>query len=193
MRQPHRDGDGGVAVEPPISLTGALCLWFAVALSLAGQRLVLRALEARFDRLALTGSRGLYDHCPSLAVCFLVTGLGNVGFPGTLGFVAAEMLAGGAAGASPLVGVAMVVAAALNGIALVRVYFLLFTGGRHATGVPLGVARGEQAAVLVLAALVLDGGLYPQPGVESRHRAAAVTLRGRQLNLGETPAPAAHD
>lgn len=182
----------GLQLNTPISLTGALCLWFSVALSLAGQGLVLRALESRFGRITITGFRGLYEHSPPLAICFLLTGLGSVGFPGTLGFIAAELLAGGAVGANPLVGVVMIVAAALNGIAVVRVYFLLFTGGRHQTSVPLGITGRERFAVLVLAALILGGGLYPQPGVESRHHAAAVTLRDRQERLG-SPVGAKHE
>jgi NADH-quinone oxidoreductase subunit M len=176
----------GLQLNTPISLTGALCLWFTVALSLAGQGLALRAVEERFGRIGLTGFRGLYDNSPPLAMFFLVAGLGSVGFPGTLGFVAAEMLAGGAVGADPAVGVTMIAAAALNGIAVLRVYFLIFTGGGHATGVPLAITRRERVVALLSAALILGGGLYPQPGVESRHRAAAAVLADRHENLGAT-------
>ncbi len=62
-----------------------------------------------------------------LAVCFLVTGLASVGFPGTLGFVASELLVEGAIEASLLTGIGVVTAAALHGIAIVRAYFRLFT------------------------------------------------------------------
>jgi NADH-quinone oxidoreductase subunit M len=48
--------------------------------------LSLRALEARHRRLSLAGFHGLYEHTPALAVCFLLTGLASVGFPGTFGF-----------------------------------------------------------------------------------------------------------
>lgn len=175
----------GLELNTPVSLTGALCLWFSVALSLAGLGLTLRAVEARVGRISLAEYRGLYNHSPALAVCFLMTGLGSVGFPGTLGFVAAEMLAGGAVGASAAVGATMILAAALNGVAVVRAYFLIFTGGRHVSAVPLGITRREQFAVLTLAALILGGGLYPQPGVESRHRAAEAALLERENNLHE--------
>src|SRR5262249_33949386 len=86
----------GLELHTTISLTGALCLWVSVALSLGGVGLTLRALEARFGRLSLTTHHGLYPQSPALAVCFLLTGLTAVGFPGTLGFVAAELLADGA-------------------------------------------------------------------------------------------------
>ena len=127
----------------------------------------------------MTEFRGLYEHSPALAVCFLLTGLGSVGFPGTLGFVAAEMLVSGAVGADLPVGVALVLVSALNGIAVVRAYFLIFTGGRHVSSVPLGITRRERFAVLTLAALILGGGLAPQRGLESRHRAAEAMLEER--------------
>src|SRR5205814_9175060 len=89
----------GLELVTSISLTGALCLWFSVALSLGGLGLTLRALEARFRCLSLTEYRGLYDHSPALAVCYLLTGLGTVGLPGTMGFRAAGLLVEGAVGA----------------------------------------------------------------------------------------------
>jgi NADH-quinone oxidoreductase subunit M len=182
----------GLELRTAISLTGALSLWFAAALSLAGLGLTLRAVEARFGRLTMTEFRGLYEHSPALAVCFLLTGLGSVGFPGTLGFVAAEMLVSGAIGADLPVGVALVLVSALNGIAVVRAYFLIFTGGRHVSAVPLGITRRERFAVLTLAALILGGGLAPQPGLESRHRAAETLLEQRARQSGATQPPPGH-
>jgi NADH-quinone oxidoreductase subunit M len=169
----------GLALHTPVSLTGALALWVAVALALHGFGLTFRALEARFGRLSLADFHGLYEQSPALAMCFLLTGLASVGFPGTLGFVAAELLVDGAAEASPYVALAVALAGALNGIAVLRVYFLLFTGARHASSVRLRVGPRERLAILTLAALILGGGLVPQPGVLSRYRAALDVLRAR--------------
>jgi NADH-quinone oxidoreductase subunit M len=67
---------------------------------------------------------------------------------------------------------------------------LIFTGGRHVSAVPLGITRRERFAVLTLAALILGGGLVPQPGVESRHRAAEALLEQRaRLGAGPEHAP----
>ncbi|MBL8799559.1 MAG: oxidoreductase, partial [Planctomycetia bacterium] len=157
----------GLELHTAVSLTGALALWVSAALSLTGLGLTIRALEARFGRLSLRDFRGLYDHSPALAVCFLTTGLASVGYPGTLGFVAGELLVEGAVQANLLVGLAVALAAALNGIAIVRAYFLLFTGARHASTVSLAITPRERFAVLTLAALILGGGLFPQPGIAS--------------------------
>jgi NADH-quinone oxidoreductase subunit M len=187
----------GLELHTPMTLTGALSLWISVALSLGGFGLTLRALEARYGRLSLADFHGLYEQSPMLAICFVLTGLASVGFPGTLGFLATDILVDGAVEASPYVGLGVVLAAAINGIAVVRAYFMLFTGARHASTVPLNVGLRERFAVLALTALILGGGLFPQPGVASRHRAAeeilaqrerhgqGVARRGRQA--GEAP------
>jgi NADH-quinone oxidoreductase subunit M len=167
----------------PISLTGALCLWFSVMLSLGGLGIILRAIEGRFGRLSLDNYHGLYEHSPGLAVGFLLTGLASVGFPGTLGFVSTELLVDGAVEANLSIGLGVVLAAAFNGIAVVRAYFLIFTGTRHVSAVSLSVTSRERLAMLVLTILILGGGLFPQPGVSSRYRAAERVLLQRQPNL----------
>jgi NADH-quinone oxidoreductase subunit M len=169
----------GMGSHAPIGLSGALSLWMSVVLSLGGLGLTLRALEARLGRLSLTEYRGLYEHSPALAVCFLLTGLASVGFPGTMGFVAAEMLLTGVVEASPVMGVVLIFAAALNGIAILRAYLLLFTGRRHTSAVSLAITSRERFAVLALAALILLGGILPQANVESRFKAAEAILRAR--------------
>lgn len=172
----------GLELHTTVSLTGALSLWFSVMFSLGGFGLVLRALEGRFGRLALAKHHGLYDHSPTLAVWFLLTGLASVGFPGTLGFIATDLLVDGAVGANLFVGLVVIATAALNGIAIVRAYLLLFTGARHTSTVSLEIGLRERIVVLTLAALILGGGLWPQPGVSSRQRAAADILEDRQRN-----------
>jgi NADH-quinone oxidoreductase subunit M len=170
----------GLELHTSVSLTGALSLWFSVMLSLGGFGLVLRALEGRFGRLMLLEHHGLYEHSPTLAVCFLLTGLASVGFPGTLGFAAADMLVDGAVTVNLFAGIAVVATAALNGIAVVRAYLLLFTGARHTSTVSLKIGLRERVVVLTLVALILGGGLVPQPGISSRQRAAEEILEERK-------------
>ena len=176
----------GLEMVTPIGLTGALCVWVSIMLSLAGFGLTLRALEARRGRLNLTEFQGLYEHAPALAVCFLLTGLASVGFPGTAGFVGAELLVDGAVETYPYVGVAVVIAAAFNGIAVVQVYFKFFTGTRHHSTVSLRLGSHERFAVLTLAAFIVLGGLLPHNGVASRNRAAHELLQHREGLSSET-------
>ncbi len=162
----------GLELLTELSLTASLCLWFSVILSLGGFGLTLRALESRCGRLSLSEFHGLYQRTPTLAVFFLLTGLATVGFPGTLGFISTELLVDSAIEVSPWIGVAVVAAGALNGIAVVRAYFSLFTGAQNPTSISLKIVLREQFAVLVFSALILGGGLMPQPGVMTRFRAA---------------------
>jgi NADH-quinone oxidoreductase subunit M len=169
----------GLLSVSPIGLTGALCAWLSVGMALGGFGLSLRALEARHRRLSLTTFHGLYEHTPMLAACFLLTGMAGVGFPGTFGFLSNELLVDGAMKTYPYVGIAVVLVGALNGIAIVRAYFLLFTGTRHTSTVPLRLGKRERFALLTLATLIVLGGLFPQAGVISRHHAAVDMLDKR--------------
>ncbi len=173
----------GLEMVTPIGLTGALCVWLSAALALGGFGLTLRALESRVGRLTLTQFQGHYEHTPNLAMCFLLTGLASVGFPGTFGFVGTELLVDGAVEAYPYVGIAVVLAAALNGIAVVQAYFKLFTGKTYLSSVSLQIRARERYAVLALAALILLGGLMPQSNVASRHHAAEELLKSRHATL----------
>lgn len=180
----------GLEVVTPMGLTGALCVWLSVGLALGGFGLTLRALESRFDRLSLTSFHGLYEHIPTLAVCFAVMGLASVGFPGTLGFVGTELLVDGAVETYPHVGIALIVAGALNGIAVVRAYFYLFTGTRHAVSVPVRIGPRERFSVLLLVVLLIGGAALAQPWVASRHLAAEQILERRQHRIAhDTPPP----
>jgi NADH-quinone oxidoreductase subunit M len=169
----------GLEVATPIGLTGGLCVWLSVGISLAGLGITLRALEARTGRLSLAVYHGLYEHMPSLAVFFLITGLASIGFPGTVGFIGMELLIEGAVEVYPAVAVMIVLAAALNGIAVMHAYFRLFTGTHHTASISLTARWPEKAAILVLTALIFGGGLAPQPGVRSRYHAAAAIMARR--------------
>lgn len=169
----------GMEMATPIGLTGGLCVWLSTGLALTGFGLTLRALEARFGRLTLCQHLGYYEHTPTLAMCFLITGLASVGFPGTIGFVGTELLIDGAVGVYPSIGVMVVLASALNGIAVVRAYMLLFAGKPHESTISVRISTRERFAVLLLVFLILGGGLLPGPGVQSRHHAAVEILGGR--------------
>ncbi|MEQ9068643.1 MAG: proton-conducting transporter membrane subunit, partial [Gimesia chilikensis] len=169
----------GLEMATPLGLTGGLCVWISVGISLAGFALTLRSVEARTGRISLKTYHGLYEHTPTLAGLFLVTGLASIGFPGTLGFIGTELLIEGVIEVYPLVGTAVVIATALNSIAILQVYFRVFTGTHHSASISLRARIPEHVAILILVALVIGGGLYPQPGVISRNHAAIQLIQQR--------------
>lgn len=172
----------GLELVTPIGLAGALCVWLSVGMSLAGFGISLRCMEARIGRVSLDEYHGLYEHTPTLAALFLLTGLASIGFPGTIGFIGTELLIEGAVEVYPLIGMTVVLAAALNGIAILHAYFRIFTGTRHTASISLRARWPERIAVLVLAALILGGGLFPQAGVSSRYHAAAALIKQRKMS-----------
>ncbi len=183
----------GLETATMIGLTGALCAWVAIALSMTGFGITLRSIEARMGRIRLDTFHGLYDHIPRLAVLFLIMGLASIGFPGTAGFVGGELLVESAVQIYPLMVVAVVVVAALNGIAVLHAYFRIFTGACRPVTVDLRQRPPEKAAILVLIFLMIGGGLYPQPAVMQLYDAAANLVNQRAAYFGEPAHPLSHD
>lgn len=172
----------GLEISNTVGMTGALCVWLSVGLSLGGLGLIMRVVEARIGRVSLDRYHGLFEHMPLLASLFLVSGLSSIGFPGTLGFIGMELLVEGTVEFYPLVGVAVVLVAALNGIAIMRAYFMIFTGTRHIATISLEPRKSERLSALLLGLIVLGGGVWPQPFVQSRYHAAEalLQLRGKE-------------
>jgi NADH-quinone oxidoreductase subunit M len=172
----------GLELVTPIGLTGALCVWLSVGLSLGGFGLTLRSVESRTGPLNLSSYHGLYEHMPTLASLFLLTGLSSIGFPGTVGFIGTELLVEGAVEVYPLIGMTVVIAAGLNGVAILYAYFRIFTGTNRTVSISLRARYPERIAVLILAALIIGGGLFPQMGVASRYHAAVALMAHRGVN-----------
>lgn len=182
----------GLELATPIGLTAALCMWLSVGLALTSYGITLRCIEARVGRIDLNRYYGLYNHMPTMAAFFLLTGLASVGFPCTIGFIAGELLIESAMNYSPWIGWIVVLATALNGIAVLRVYFRIFTGTKHATTIPMRSQIEERIAIVGLSILILAGGLYPQPEVESSYKAAMHLLEEYHREIPQTHGSGLH-
>jgi NADH-quinone oxidoreductase subunit M len=161
----------GLDCASPHSLAGALLVWLSSGIGFAGLARCVLVLEARRGRLSLLTFHGGYERMPLLAVSFLVLGLCCTGFPGTLGFIGEELLVDGTVHAFPVLGFAVVVAGALTGLAVLRMYFALFCG-RKDEGVHLSLLTREALAFGLAAGLLIVTGLIPGPLVASRVRAS---------------------
>jgi NADH-quinone oxidoreductase subunit M len=186
----------GLEIATPIGMTGALCIWLELGLSLGGLALTLRAVEARIGRISLDQYHGLFDHMPYLGSLFLLTGLASIGFPGGLTFVGMELLVEGTVEVYPVVGAMIVLAAAINGVALLRAYFRIFTGTRHIASVSIAARPAERFVAITLSALILVVGLWPNVAIRSRYHAANALLKIRQesgIDAVSLPTPPALD
>jgi len=168
------------------ALAGGLLLWLSAGTAFAGLARCVLVLEARRGRLDLSTHHGGYERMPVLAISFLSMGLACTGFPGTLGFAGQELLVDGAVDVFPVLGFAVVLASALTGLAVLRMYFALFCGRRDAladSGIHLGLARREAWTFALLVMVLVGLGLAPRPVVDSRFTASEEILRLRQARL----------
>ena len=168
------------------ALAGGLLVWLSAGLAFAGLARCVLVLEARRGRLDLTTYHGGYERMPLLAISFLAMGLACTGFPGTLGFVGQELLVDGAVDAFPVMGFAVVIASALTGLAVLRMYFSLFCGrpDPHVHSVlRFGLTRREAWTFVGLVIALVGFGLAPRPLVNSRLDASDDILRLRQVRM----------
>jgi NADH-quinone oxidoreductase subunit M len=168
------------------ALAGGLLVWLAAGLGFAGLARCVLVLEARRGRLDLTSYHGGYDRMPVLAISFLAMGLACTGFPGTLGFIGQELLVDGAVDVFPVMGFAIVIASALTGLSVLRMYFSLFCGDFEVLAhrsLRLGLRPREAWTFMALVFALIAFGLMPRPLVDSRFEASDEILRLRQERM----------
>lgn len=167
------------------ALAGGLLVWISAGLGFAGLARCVLVLETRRGRLDLTSYHGGYDRMPLLATSFLALGLACTGFPGTLGFIGQELLVQGAVDVFPIMGFAVVIASALTGLAVLRMYFSLFCGRPDVAtpGFRLGLKPREAWTFIALVIALIALGLAPRPLVDSRFEASNEILRARQERM----------
>jgi hypothetical protein len=147
----------GLETHSQVARTGTLVAWLVSGVAVSGFAMTLAALEARRGPLHLDRPSGCFDRMPKLATAFLVLGLASVGLPGTLGFIAEDLLVQGSVHEFAMIAYALIVATAINGITVVRAFFMLFMGTRKHTGEHDLVAREWRIMGLVIAVLLLLG------------------------------------
>jgi NADH-quinone oxidoreductase subunit M len=151
----------GLDTGGEVARAGTLVAWWVVGVAVAAFAMATAALEARRGELSLLRPSGTFARVPRLAAAFLVTGLASVGLPGTLGFVAEDLLVQGSIDPSPILAFVLIIATALNGITVVRNFFLLFTGStRHAGEQDL--RPREVAALTLVLVTLLSLGVFPR-------------------------------
>jgi NADH-quinone oxidoreductase subunit M len=110
----------GLAHTARVAWTGTLLTAMVVGLASAGFILAMAALEARRGTPVAEPLPDSVTRIPRLAPAFLGLGMAGVGLPGLLGFVARDEVFRGTLGDWPLLGVALVLATALNAVTVVR-------------------------------------------------------------------------
>jgi NADH-quinone oxidoreductase subunit M len=100
--------------------------------------------------------------------------------------VVQDLLHAGADHAFPVVGFAVVIASALTGLAVVRMYFSLICGRPETpahSGFQLGLTRREAWTFVALVVALVGLGVVARPLVDSRFAASEEILRLRQARM----------
>jgi NADH-quinone oxidoreductase subunit M len=153
----------GLASLNAQSVSGAILLFIGSGAAVAGLMLVIWSLESRIGNAHLPRFAGLIRQTPVMASLFFLFAVGCVGFPGSLSFVAEDLLIHGVIEAHPIVAGLMLLATCLNGITLIRAFFYTFLGDSETPYKHVqDIIPRERLVYLMLLALILLGGWFPQ-------------------------------
>lgn len=172
----------GVAEANRESLHGALLQMLALGLTSTGLLLLTSQLEARAGTTDVRKLGGAAARFPQLAGAFFVIGIASVGFPGSLMFVSEDLLVHGLLGSHPVEATLLLVVTVINGITVLRGFFLAFLGTpRHALGasVPDLLPR-ERLVAVALTALLLASGFSPTPLLRVREPVVQALALGHE-------------
>ena len=175
----------GLAGTLPMELNGAFCVWISSGLSLTGIGLVSWALESRAGPIRLETPQGRFWDAPALAGFFLLFGLAGIGLPGTLSFVADDLIVSGSLDEQLHAGLFVILSTVLAGIAMMRGWFHVFGGPVDPNGTRHAILPRERVAMTVLLATLFLLGIWPGPLVRALDRAT-----GRLLGVSEHTASA---
>ena len=157
----------------------AFCVWISSGLALTGIGLVSWALESRAGPIRLDTPQGRFWDAPALAAFFLLFGLAGIGLPGTLSFVADDLIVSGSLDEQLHAGLLVIMATVFSGIAVVRGGFRIFGGPATPDAPRHQILRRERVSLGLLLAVLFGLGLWPGPFVQSLEQVAASLLDSR--------------
>ena len=167
----------GLAGRLPMELTGAFCVWISSGLAITGIGLVSWALESRAGAISLETLQGRFWDAPALAAFFLLFGMAAIGFPGTLSFVADDLIVSGSLEEHVGAGLLVIASTVLCGIAVMRCWFHVFGGPTGIDNPRHEILPRERLSFTILLAALFGLGLWPGPLVRALDRAAEQILR----------------
>jgi NADH-quinone oxidoreductase subunit M len=158
------------------AVSGTLLYWVGFAVATTGLVLMVASLSARTGVSDMREFGGLVARVPRLSACFFLFGLATIAIPGSVAFVAEDMLLHGALEAHPLLTLVMILAMVLNAITVVRAFARTFLGAsepRRELGTLEDLLPRERLTAVVLLLTLVAAGLFPQPLIAMQEQAAA--------------------
>jgi NADH-quinone oxidoreductase subunit M len=182
----------GLAGTLPMELSGGLAVWMASGLSLTGVGLVAWALESRAGVMRLDLPQGRFWDAPALAAFFLLFGLAGIGLPGTLSFVADDLIISGSLADHVHGGILVIMATVLSGIAVMRGWFGIFGGPTVPDAPRHAILPRERVGFAALLGIIFLLGLIPGPLVRALDQVSSQLLAVRDPLDPSTPGSAQH-
>lgn len=174
----------GLSGTLPLELTGAFCVWISSGLAITGIGLVSWALESRAGPIPLDTLQGRFWDAPALAAFFLLFGMASIGLPGTLSFVADDLIVSGSLDEHLAVGLLVILSTVLCGIAVMRCWFTVFGGATSRDNPRHEILRRERGSFVLLIVALFGLGIWPGPTVRMLEQAAEQILRGSTAPMG---------
>jgi NADH-quinone oxidoreductase subunit M len=151
-----------------MGFVGAMLVIMSVGLAHTAFGVALWNTESRRGFLSLEIYHG--SRTPLLALAVLILGLTSIGFPGTMAFVAEDLVFHAVLEDKPFIGVMLVMATAINGISVLRVNYKLFGGAFREYGEG-DLNQREKALFFTICIFLILGGILPSFMVNHTHKA----------------------
>lgn len=149
------------------SVSGALLQAMSTVVECGGLMLVTLAVELRANTTDLRKLGGLARTAPRMATGFLILSAAAVGFPGTISFVAEDLVGQGLLRDHPVAVGLLLMVTALNGITLWRAFKRTFLGPPTPHADDLrgfeDLRTWEYLVVVAMTGTLLTGGFMPEP------------------------------
>lgn len=181
------------------SVSGALLQAMSTVVECGGLMLVALAVELRANTTDMRRLGGLAHNAPRMATSFLIFSAAAVGFPGTISFVAEDLVGQGLLREHPIAVGLLLAVTALNGITLWRAFKRTFLGPPtpHADDLRgfKDLRTWEYLVMLAMTGTLLLGGFMPEPLVAVRRGVVEAIKRVDHVPVDAGDAddePAAH-
>lgn len=149
------------------TIEGGLTMWVAQGLASTGLVLTATAVHSRLGELDLMRFHGVAAAAPQLTALMFVFGAAVVGIPGTLTFVAEDIIAQGLLIPHPWLAAGFMLVTALNAIGFFRAFIHVHLGKSLAEGARCPELQPrERIALLALAGAVVFTGVVPRTVIE---------------------------
>jgi NADH-quinone oxidoreductase subunit M len=149
------------------SVSGALLQAMSTCVECGGLMLIALAVELRASTTDVRKLGGLAHNAPRMATGFLLLSAAAVGFPGTISFVAEDLVGQGLLQSHPGIAGLLLGVTALNGITLWRAFKRTFLGppSPHADDLRAfeDLRRWEYLTIVAMTGTLLLGGFMPEP------------------------------